>query len=174
MAVVNGISFGQTFTQFCALPQVWMPPSAVSAVLYFGQSRSTRVMMAGFDAPLAEHLRERPSDYRMDIVFGKLKLAAPSDDWGYIERAALLEADFDSDRLIAWNATGASLLSKAPQYFRIQPPAKLRLVEAELLAVILRDSKGRPVVSYGDIHKYVLAKPKPNIKPKTKPATHRK
>ena len=31
MAVVSGRPLGQTFTQFCALPQTWMPPSAVKA-----------------------------------------------------------------------------------------------------------------------------------------------
>lgn len=31
MEVVNGISFGQTLTQFWALPQTWMPPSAINA-----------------------------------------------------------------------------------------------------------------------------------------------
>ena len=31
MLVVSGIFFGQTETQFCALPQTWMPPSSMRA-----------------------------------------------------------------------------------------------------------------------------------------------
>ena len=31
MAVVSGTSLGQIFTQFWALPQVWIPPSDVNA-----------------------------------------------------------------------------------------------------------------------------------------------
>ncbi len=78
MAVVKGRLLGQTFTQFCALPQTWMPPSAVKASsrspafiapMGFMLNRSTWAIAC---APMNE--RSTASRSRAELLLGLLGL----------------------------------------------------------------------------------------------------
>ena len=104
MAVVSGISFGQTFTQFWALPQTWMPPSATRA-----SSRSAAVI-----APIGFELNS--STWAMAWApMNARRFASRSRAWNCSGRLLRLAAQLDLQELRAGLQAAAATHALAVQ-----------------------------------------------------------